>query len=175
MGAAPGFTTAISRAQAEELLYHEARLLDERRLDEWLTLYTDDALYWVPIDENAPVAANAALIYDNAARRAERVDHYLHNAFPAQSPRSRTIHAVSNVLVEADADDKNNSVRTRSTQVIYEMRTGDYTQVGLGEVQTIPAVVEHRLRIVEGKLMIAEKKILLIHRDAWQGNLMFML
>jgi 3-phenylpropionate/cinnamic acid dioxygenase small subunit len=164
-------TTIPSRAEAEDLLYHEARLLDERRLEEWLTLYTEDALYWVPIDENAPVSSTGALIYDDAMRRKERVDHYLNNDFPAQSPRSRTVHAVSNVIVEAH----DGAARALSTQVIYEMRVGDFTQVGLGEVQTVVTRVEHRLVRAEGRLLIAGKKILLINRDSWQGNMMFML
>jgi 3-phenylpropionate/cinnamic acid dioxygenase small subunit len=164
-------THNLTRAQAEDLLFHEARLLDDRRLEEWLKLYTDDGLYWIPIDDAAPVAANASLIYDDANRRAERVDHYLHNAFPSQSPHSRTIHAISNVIVEPHAA----GAEVRSTQVVYEMRTGDFTQVGLGEVQAVPAVVEHLLREVDGKFMIVQKKILLINRDTWQGNLMFLL
>lgn len=164
-------TAAITREQAEELLYHEARLLDERRLQEWLGLFTADALYWVPTDDEAPPGANASLIYDDAKRREERVDHYLNNVFPAQTPRSRTIHAISNVLIDAAGEE----VVARSTQVIYEMRLGDFTQVGLGEVQTLPALAEHRLRRVDGVLRIAGKKVLLINRDTWQGNLMFML
>lgn len=28
---------------------HEARLLDHRRFDEWLSLWTDDATYFVPV------------------------------------------------------------------------------------------------------------------------------
>ena len=39
-----------------ELLYHEAALLDERRFDEWLALFTDDALYWVPQGEDGDPA-----------------------------------------------------------------------------------------------------------------------
>lgn len=164
-------TRKLTRAEAEDLLFHEARLLDDRRLDEWLTLFTEDGLYWVPIDDAAPVAANASLIYDDANRRAERVDHYLHNAFPSQSPHSRTIHAISNVIVDSHAV----GAAVRSTQVVYEMRTGDFTQVGLGEVQAMPSIVEHLLREVDGALKIVQKKILLINRDTWQGNLMFLL
>jgi ethylbenzene dioxygenase subunit beta len=62
----------------------------------------------------------------------------------------------------------------RSTQVVYEMRTGDFSQVGLGEVQSVVATVEHLLRPVDGRMKIARKKILLINRDAWHGNLMFL-
>jgi len=32
-----------------ELVAHEARLLDERRHDEWLALFTEDGRYWVPL------------------------------------------------------------------------------------------------------------------------------
>jgi 3-phenylpropionate/cinnamic acid dioxygenase small subunit len=162
--------TLLSRAQAEDLLFHEARLIDDRRLEEWLQLYTEDGLYWIPIDEDAPIASSASLVYDTRARREERVHHFLHNVFPAQTPRSRTVHAISNVMVEPHAG----GAAVRSTQVVYEMRTGDFSQVGLGEVQSVVATVEHLLRPVDGRMKIARKKILLINRDAWHGNLMFL-
>ena len=37
-----------SRQEVEDLLYKEAALLDEWRLEEWLELLTDDAVYEVP-------------------------------------------------------------------------------------------------------------------------------
>ena len=40
------------RSEIEQLLYHEAWLLDQGRLDEWLGLYTDDATYWIPLEAN---------------------------------------------------------------------------------------------------------------------------
>ena len=38
----------ISIEEAQRLIYLEAELLDEWRLDDWLKLYTDDMLYLVP-------------------------------------------------------------------------------------------------------------------------------
>lgn len=38
----------ITRQEAEAFLFREARLLDERRLDDWLALFTDDSRYWIP-------------------------------------------------------------------------------------------------------------------------------
>ena len=35
--------------EVEQFLYHEARLLDERKFDDWLALLTDDIHYWMPI------------------------------------------------------------------------------------------------------------------------------
>lgn len=164
-------TEANLRAEVEHFLFHEARLLDDLKLDEWLGLFTSDGLYWIPIDENAPVSSQGAIIYDPPLRREERVYHLLHTSFPAQSPRSRTVHFVTNVLIERAGDD----LRVSSSQITYEMRTGDFAQKGIGEIMPVIAQVEHLLRKVEGELRIAEKKILLINRDTWQGNLTFML
>ena len=35
--------------EVHDFLVLEARMLDERRLDEWLDLLTDDIFYWMPI------------------------------------------------------------------------------------------------------------------------------
>ncbi len=35
----------------EQFLYREVRLLSERRYEEWLDLFTDDAVYWMPARE----------------------------------------------------------------------------------------------------------------------------
>ncbi|MCH7743411.1 MAG: hypothetical protein IIB71_12200 [Proteobacteria bacterium] len=35
--------------EVEQFLYHEARLLDERKFEDWLALLTDDIHYWMPI------------------------------------------------------------------------------------------------------------------------------
>jgi 3-phenylpropionate/cinnamic acid dioxygenase small subunit len=35
--------------EVEQLLYWEARLLDERRFHAWLDLFTDDVRYWMPV------------------------------------------------------------------------------------------------------------------------------
>ncbi|TMK24269.1 MAG: hypothetical protein E6G69_19025, partial [Alphaproteobacteria bacterium] len=32
--------------EVEQFLYREARLLDERRFNEWLDLFTEDVRYW---------------------------------------------------------------------------------------------------------------------------------
>jgi ethylbenzene dioxygenase subunit beta len=160
-----------TRADVEDLLFREARLLDDLKLDEWLQLFTPDGLYWIPIDENAPVASQGAIIFDTPLRREERVHHLLHTSFPAQSPRSRTIHYVSNVMLESRDQD----LIVTSSQVIYEMRTGDFAQRGIGDITPLVCRVDYVLRLTGGNLRIAEKKVLLINRDTWQGNLTIIL
>jgi len=38
----------VSLTSAIELVYREARLIDEKRFDEWYDLFAADALYWMP-------------------------------------------------------------------------------------------------------------------------------
>ena len=38
----------LLRLRVEDLLFEEAALLDQWKLDEWLALYTEDAHYYVP-------------------------------------------------------------------------------------------------------------------------------
>jgi len=161
----------ISRTEAEELLYREARLLDTMQLREWLGLYAPDGLYWIPIDETQPAKRTASLVHDDTPSREERVYHLEQLPFPAQNPRSRTVHMVSNI--EVLGLDEDGSTRVASSQVIYETRTGDYTQIGLGEISTIVASVEYRLVRLQGVIKIKLKKILLINREMPQGNMTF--
>src|SRR5918992_4364173 len=116
---------------AERLLFREARLLDERRYEEWLELFTEDGIYWLPMhqeDGNDP-ATSISIIYDDAERRAERVYRTLHTPVLDQSPRSRTVHLVGNVEV-AGADERGD-VRVLCSQFVGELRPGGQGQVGL--------------------------------------------
>lgn len=161
----------FTREDAERFLILEAEMLDELRLEEWLTLFTPDGLYWVPIDESMSSDETVSIVRDDALRREERVFHLLHTRFPAQSPRSRTLHAITNVRVRPDSE---TSVTVISHQTIHEVRTGDYRQIGLGQMQTIPARVEHRLDLSGDAPRMTLKKILLLNRDMPLGNLTFL-
>jgi len=162
---------SFTREQAETFLIHEAELLDELRLEEWLQLFTPDGLYWIPIDETVPTGETVSIVRDDSLRREERVYHLLHTRFPAQSPRSRTLHMISSVRVRQEASAR---ARVVSNQVIHEVRTGDYRQLGLGELQTVVASVEHALDISQDMPRIIEKKIILLNRDMPLGNLTFL-
>jgi len=132
--------TTITKADAEALLCLEARLIDDWQLEEWLELFTEDALYWIPIDDQKSVDENLSHIWDDAKKREERVYHLLHVRFPAQAPRSRTVHVIGSVEVEPDGAE----TLVRSAQIMWELRTGDHKQVGLGELRPLVARVEHR-------------------------------
>ena len=79
--------------EAERFLFAEARLLDERRFEEWESLFTDDAVYWVPIDPGRDPSHAVAIIYDDRKRLHERVYRLTQTPVLDQNPASRTIRA----------------------------------------------------------------------------------
>ena len=55
-------------------LYREARLMDEHRYQEWLTLWeSSDTLYWVPCnDDDIDPRRQVSIIYDDHDRLMQR-------------------------------------------------------------------------------------------------------
>jgi benzoate/toluate 1,2-dioxygenase beta subunit len=93
------------RAQCEEFLYLEARLLDDGRFEEWLDLYSAECLYWIPARVGADPARAVAIALDDRRRIEDRVV-WLRSAYIwSQIPRSRTVRMISNVEVVRDGDD----------------------------------------------------------------------
>ena len=69
-----------------------SRFVDEWRLDEWLKLLTDDAIYQIPSTDAPDSDARNALflIADDATRIKARVKRLNDTEAHAESPRSRT-------------------------------------------------------------------------------------
>lgn len=162
---------ALTRGEAEDFLFHEAALVDDWLLEDWLKLFTDDGIYWVPIDPDKQPDENTSIIYDIPIRREERVFRLLETPFPSQSPRSRVVHAITNVRV--DREEREGLVVVRSNQMITELRAGDFRQTGLGEQRTFVGTCEHHLRLHPEGPRIALKKLVLLNRDISIRNLTF--
>jgi 3-phenylpropionate/cinnamic acid dioxygenase small subunit len=144
------------RSEIEQLLYHEAWLLDQGRLDEWLGLYTDDATYWIPLQANqADPLTTSSIVYDDRRLLEVRVRQFQHPRAHARVPTPRTVHHVGNVrVVEADGQD----IRAGSTLVLVEYRRERQRVWG--------AMVEHRLRRTAEGLRIAAKRVDLVNSEA---------
>lgn len=110
-----------SRQEVEDLLFKEAALLDEWRLEEWLELLTEDAIYQVPPTDVPEGDARNTLfiIADDAVRIRSRVKQLLGKAAWAESPRSRTRRMISNVRVlGAEGED----ILVTANFAVYRMR-----------------------------------------------------
>jgi p-cumate 2,3-dioxygenase subunit beta len=96
---------ALTRAEIEDFLFHEAALLDAWRLDEWLALLTEDASYRVPSNDapNADPASALFTIADDMHRLRGRVTRLKDPHAHAEFPPSRTRRLISNVrIIERD-------------------------------------------------------------------------
>lgn len=95
----------IDRVAVEQFLFHEARLQDEHRYDEWEALWDDDALYWVPMREDADPEREVSYIYDNRQRIASRIRQLKTGLRHAQAPQSKLRRTVSNIEIAPAGED----------------------------------------------------------------------
>jgi len=93
----------LAPAEIEAFLVLEARLLDERRWEDWLALFAADGWYWVPIEEGqVDPRHTVSLMYDDRRLLETRVRRLAAGTLHAQSPVSRTTRIVANPTVETD-------------------------------------------------------------------------
>ena len=139
----------------EEFLYHEARLLDTQRYEEWLALFTDDATYWVPLEQGQKNPhETSSIIHDDRTLLELRVKQMRHPRAHARLPLARTVHQVGNVVPLGEA---NGELRIGSTLTLVEFRNEKQRLYG--------ALVEHRLRKSGDTFRIAHKRIDVINSE----------
>ena len=143
----------VRRADGEEFLFSEADLLDEWRLPEWLELFTEDAIYYIPSTDVPPDSSpdkNLFYVADDRFRLSERVKRLMKRSAHAEFPHSRTRHVVSNVRIRGRTE---NEMEVASSFITY--RTKD------GVTDTYFGSNRYRLVIENGRLKIKEKRCLL--------------
>ena len=143
----------ISRADIEDFLFAEADLLDEWRLPEWLELFTEDAIYYVPSTDVAPDSSpdkNLFYVADDRFRLSERVKRLMKRTAHAEFPHSRTRHLVSNVRIRTRSEAE---LEVGSSFITY--RTKD------GITDTYFGSNRYRIVVENGRLRIREKRCLL--------------
>lgn len=90
----------ITRHDVEDFLYREARLLDSQQFEEWMSLFTEDAVYWVPAGhDDIDPTRHVSIIHDDRASMALRVKRLRSGHAYAQDPASRVHRLISNVRI----------------------------------------------------------------------------
>jgi 3-phenylpropionate/cinnamic acid dioxygenase small subunit len=99
--------------EIEQFYYAEAALLDDRRFDDWLALFADDAHYWMPIrrtvtsnelDREFTAPGAMAFFDDDRMMLAARVKKLATGYSWSEDPPSRTRHLITNVRVVRNGD-----------------------------------------------------------------------
>jgi p-cumate 2,3-dioxygenase subunit beta len=143
----------VTQAEVEELLFREAALLDEWRLDEWLELLTADARYEVPSNDrpDADPANTLFTVADDMARIRGRVTRLKDKNAHAEFPRSRTRRLISNVrIVGTNASE----LRVEANFVVYRFRRDESVREYVGRYRYV-------LRAEGGSLKIARRQAVL--------------
>ncbi len=141
-----------TRQEVEDLLYKEAALLDEWRLEEWLELLTEDAVYQVPPTDVPEGDARNTLfiIADDAVRIRSRVKQLLGRFAWAENPHSRTRRLITNVRV-LGADD--GGILVTANFAVHRMR--------YESVDTYIGRYDYKLARAGGELKIKERRAIL--------------
>ena len=145
-------TPAVTRAQVEDFLFHEAALLDDWKTMEWSELYTPDAEYLVPPldDPHADKRVALFVINDDHHRLVQRAKRLTRRTAHAEYPHSRIRHMVSNVRVlEQGADE----VTVACNLVVYRSKRGI--------MDTYVGSVLYRLVPEAGSFKIRSKRVML--------------
>lgn len=155
----------VDRSQVENFLYREARLMDEHAYDEWFALWTDDALYWVPSnDDDFDPQRHVSIVYENKSRIEDRIFRLKSGAAYAQDPRSRLRRVVSNVEIE---EGENGEIVVHSNFNLTTLRRG--------RMDTFAGRTTHKLRPAGNSFQMAYKKVILLNNDEVINNLTFLI
>ncbi|MBN9758250.1 Benzoate 1,2-dioxygenase beta subunit [Pseudonocardia sp. Ae406_Ps2] len=158
--------TGLDLRTVEQFLYREARYADEHRYEDWEALWTPDALYWVPAnDDDADRMTQMSIIHDNRNRIATRIRQYRTGRRHSQVPASRLRRVVSNVEIlgtvpgTGDTEVGANFVLVESRERGTQLWAGRYT---------------YRLRVVDGELAMSYKKVALVDNARAIATLAFL-
>lgn len=110
------------RLEVEDLLYRDAALLDEWRLDDWLDLLTPDVRYVIPttdLPDGVPLR-DVVFVNDDFAKLQARVERLESRHAHREYPSSRTRRLITNVRVRQTSPD--NDIDVTASFVIYRIR-----------------------------------------------------
>ena len=140
---------SITRQQVEDFLYAEAALLDAWKLDEWLALLTEDAVYRVPSNDKPASDPKDTLftIADDIHRIRARVTRLKDKNAHAEFPPSRTRRIIGNVrILEQDAS----TVHVAANFIVHRFRRNESVRQYVGQYR-------HVLRIDNDNFKIASR------------------
>jgi 3-phenylpropionate/cinnamic acid dioxygenase small subunit len=148
----------IDAAALARFVYDEARLIDEKRFDEWYELFTEDAFYWMPLTRGQPDGESyTSLLYEDKLLLRVRIERLKNPHSFSQHQPSFCQHVLQTPLVESVGADGNSWVmRTPFTYVESQLDT----QLLLAGVSWL-----HVVRL-DGRLRIRLKKVELVNCDA---------
>lgn len=152
-----------TREDLIDFVYAEARMLDEGRFADWLALWLPEGHYWMPLDykQSDPETVTSLLYEDNFMLRL-RVERLEGERTFSQKPKSRCHHVLNRPFVDEFDPGANRYVTTTSMH---------YVETRLDEQQLLAVTARHELKVIDGTIRIANKRVDLLNCDAAFGNI----
>jgi 3-phenylpropionate/cinnamic acid dioxygenase small subunit len=141
-----------------EFVYHEARLIDEKRFDEWYDLYAEDCRYWMPLMRGQPEGAEHTSLFDEDKLLLRiRIERLRNPKSYSQANPSWCQHILQEPRIERH--DQKTAIVVLRTPFMYLEYQQDQQEIYAG-------VAWHHLRRSGEKIVIALKKIELLTCEA---------
>lgn len=153
----------VSDQQLIDFVLAEARLLDELRFDDWISLFAEDGHYWMPLThgQTDPIL-QGSLMYEDLMLLKVRAERLRGARTFSQQPRSRCHHLLQTPSVES-RDDAAGFYRTRTAF--------HYVETRLDEQTLYAGWATHTLIQQGGAIKIRLKRVDLVNCDAAFGNI----
>jgi 3-phenylpropionate/cinnamic acid dioxygenase small subunit len=150
--------TVADDGELIEFVYTEARLIDEKRLDEWYDLFSDEGCYWMPLTRGQKNGRTEnSLLFEDKLLLKLRITRLRNPNAYSQSPPSWCQH----ILQAPNVEDRGaaSGVAVMRTAFMYLESKQDTQDVYAG-------VVWHHLKRVGQRLAIVLKKVELLNCEA---------
>ncbi|ABM57746.1 aromatic-ring-hydroxylating dioxygenase subunit beta [Verminephrobacter eiseniae] len=149
----------------QQFLFAEARLLDERRLTDWLNLWTDDGMYWVPqAQQQDNPYDHISLAWEDRMLREIRVRRLSDARNWSQQPATHTTRMVGNISA-AGLDGADNLV----AHSVFQM--SEWRNIRDMPLHQVAGRITHKLASHGDTWRIRLKRVDLVNCDAVHGML----
>ncbi len=141
-----------------DFVYLEARLIDERRFPEWLDMFTEDAIYWMPLEwDQVEEKLTTSLLYEDKLLLRTRVERLEGARTFSQKPQSRCQH----LLQMPQVDSMDSAANAYQTWTAFH-----YAETRFDEQQILAGWARHTLCVENDGLRIRKKRVDLVNCDA---------
>ncbi|MEM7019050.1 MAG: aromatic-ring-hydroxylating dioxygenase subunit beta [Pseudomonadota bacterium] len=146
----------IRKKAVYQFIYREARLIDDKQFDDWYALFTDDALYWMPLKHNQTEGeVYNSLFYEDKLMLKIRIERLKQTDVPSQMPPSYCQHVLQQPHIESLED---NQCETRTPFI--------YVESQMDNQFILTGTIHHQLIVEDGGFRIQRKRIELLNRKA---------
>ncbi len=145
-----------------DFVLHETRLIDTHRFDEWLDLFADDGIYWMPGIRRSDPWLTASLMHEDKLLLKVRVERLKGNRTFSQKPKSRCHHVLQTPQIDKRDEAANQYVTWTPMH---------YVETRLDQQDLYAAWATHTLAVIDGSLKIKLKRVDIVNCDAAFGNI----